>query len=297
MIRRALSEQLIEALNKNEFWTNIVKDTELQPEIRDGKVTVYYWSKALLREVSLNGGALTASIHDAYVPVARGGGYLTLTASDGELQFDQAPGVLAIAKAEEKTLKAYKKRIVADQGPSGEGSIVQAICDDPRNQILDQEIAFQDSDSSRDKIDLCCIAPGNKLVFVEVKRLDDGRLRKDETTRAREVVGQLREYCSRIQQNHPELIETYRNVLRLKQKIGLGDRYEGIAPNDINELVEKPMLVIGQCGRDDVRRIVDGDGEWEGFVEAVKEVSSALILCGFDGCAINMVPGPQAIVF
>lgn len=297
MIRRAASEQLVSALKENEFWRNIVKDTELQPEIRDDKITVYYRAAALLREMSLNGHVLTASIREAYVPVVRRGGCLTLTASDGGLQFDQAPGVLAIAKAEEKTLEAYKMQIEADQGPSSEGSIVQAICDYPRNLILDQEIAFQDSDSSRDKIDLCCIAPDKKLVFVEVKRLDDDRLQKDETTQEREVVGQLKAYCSRIEENQSELIETYRNVLRLKQSIGLGDRYEGVAPNDINELVKKPVLVIGQCSRNDVRRILDGDGEWEGFVAAVQEVSSALILCGTNGCAINLSRGRQKKVF
>jgi hypothetical protein len=298
MVRRAASDALISALNKSLFWPNIIADPELQPEIRDEKITVYYQSSALIRELSLKDGSLVASVRDTYLPAVREGKYLTLRAGAAGLMLEPVPNVLHIGRADDKTINEYKIRVEADQGPESEGSIVQAICTKPGNMILDQEIAFQETGSDRDKIDLCCILPDKKtLAFVEVKRFVDERLAPKSGSAVREVVEQLNAYGSRILENKAHLVKTFRHVLALKQQLGLGDRYAGLEPAQISDLVEKPILVVGRCGREGVRKIVNGEDQWNGFIDAVRPVASALILCGDDGCVINLERGRNKKIF
>jgi hypothetical protein len=298
MIRRTASPKLIAALHRSSFWKNIASDTELQPEIRDEKITVYYQAAALLRELTLNNGTLTAAVRDTYVPVIREGRDRILHAVDGKLEFADAPAASPIGIADEATIGGYKSQVEADQGPASEGTIVQAICTDPRNMIIDQEIAFQEASDDRDKIDLCCIDPNSKkLVFVEVKRLGDDRLKAKSEEGRREVINQLAAYGSRIQNNHAELIQTYREVLRIKRDLDLGGRYPNFLPEHIAGLEERPILVIGHCSRTEVQQVLNGQGEWKGFVDALRPVASALILCGSSGCAISLATGRQKQVF
>lgn len=298
MVRRAASDALISALGNSPFWPNIIADPELQPEIRDEKITVYYQASALIRELSLRDGALVASVRDTYLPAVREGKYLTLRGGDAGLMFEPAPSVLHIGLADEDTIDEYKIRIEADQGPESEGSIVQAICTRSGNMVLDQEIAFQEGGRDRDKIDLCCILPDKKtLAFVEVKRFVDDRLVPANGSAVPEVVEQLEAYGSRIRDQKSHLVQTFQKVLGLKQKLGLGNRYAGLQPDHISDVIEKPILVIGRCGREGVRKILRGEDQWAGFIDAVKPEASALILCGDDGCVINLERGRNKRVF
>jgi len=68
MIRRSLSRQSVTTLKASPIWRNLCADVELQPEIRDDSVTVYYRGGAFLRNLKAVDGRLFAEVHRKYVP-------------------------------------------------------------------------------------------------------------------------------------------------------------------------------------------------------------------------------------
>jgi hypothetical protein len=69
MLRRSLPDELINALTGNVAWQNLIADPSLFPEIRNDRVTVYHLGGALLREVRLEGGRITADVRRKFIPV------------------------------------------------------------------------------------------------------------------------------------------------------------------------------------------------------------------------------------
>jgi hypothetical protein len=163
--------------------------------------------------------------------------------------------------------------------------------------IVDQEIEFQQpGESSPDKIDICHYdSVLNCLAFVEVKGLHDGRL-YSRGGDLPEVVDQLRRYGDRITEDQQRTSEALQNVVAIKRGLGLGDRLDGVPANEPLRLLRKPVLVIGDCSRLDVQQIINGDETWEPLVNALRDVAAGLILCGSNGCNLDL-RGPQTLVF
>ena len=57
--RRHLSQDFVETLQNNVFWINVCSDRQLQPEIRNNVVTIYFCGQALVRELRLRSGVST----------------------------------------------------------------------------------------------------------------------------------------------------------------------------------------------------------------------------------------------
>jgi hypothetical protein len=182
MFRRYLPSRTIGVLKTSELWRNLCRDTELQPEIRDDAITVYYRGGALLRNLRVVGDSITAEVHPKFVPLAVSPSTTSIqlvSETDGGLKFADTILPRPIGLADADVLAAYKELMDQVLVSFPEGQIIQYICKRPENQIVDQEIAFQESGEARDKIDLCHFdAALRKLVFVEVKRKSDPRLFK-----------------------------------------------------------------------------------------------------------------------
>lgn len=300
MFRRNLAPEMIAVLKGSRFWTNLVADPELQPEIRDDSVTVYYRGGALLRNLKVLNGTLLADVHPKFVPMpnveSRTYFRMSGTADQG-LAFLNSLAPLSIGAAEASVIEAYKDVMDQVLHSFPEGQIVQAICTRQESQIVDQEIAFQESDDSRDKIDLCHFDDGlGKLVFVEVKRVDDRRLFRPE--KGPEVIDQLQAYCDRLRSNRETILTLYRQVVGWKRELGLGDRLSKVPVDGPTDLLDKPVLVIGNCTRSDVRAIKEVVPKWAPMMQRLKEVAAGLILCGDEGCSLKLlVKGRQTLVF
>lgn len=300
MIRRELSPDLVSALRGHSFWKNICGDRNLQPEIRDNSITVYYKSGALLRNLGLTKGHLTASVVDRYVPFASSGDSVTLVEDDkGHLVFDRPPQAMPLADGTEDVLTSYKLRMDRIRGSGKEGDIVQAICSRAANAVVDQEITFQEAGGPRDKIDMCCFDTERRsFVFVEVKRVDDKRLLPDFGSDAPpEVLRQLRSYGDRVSSQRDALLDTYNRVVALKRELGLGNRLENIPTDSVKSLEEKPILVIGHCTLEIVESILNGTDGWGPLRAGIEEVASALILVGRGGADVNCSSRRNKLVF
>jgi hypothetical protein len=98
MLRRQLSDEMIEVLTP--LLTQVVDDWELQVEIRDEAVTIYYRGAALLRDLKLEGGKLIGSVHYRYVPLQRleGSDYLRVSSDADGFAFESTPQPLALGQ-------------------------------------------------------------------------------------------------------------------------------------------------------------------------------------------------------
>jgi hypothetical protein len=198
---------------------------------------------------------------------------------------------------EPEDLDLYKKMIRCNNsGP--EDDVVHAIVTRQENRVVDQELKFQESGvPESDKIDICHFDCEHQCVsLVEVKHIDDKRLYPGSSGMP-EVLDQLRRYRARLEKHRDDLAQGCEAAIALKRKLGFGARLEKVPDTGPLSLMKKPVLVIGGCGADDVRRILSGDGEWQALRKGLEDVSSALIVCGQQGCSLDLRHGRQTFVF
>jgi len=175
-----------------------------------------------------------------------------------------------------------------EAGP--EDLLQQQIVAKTQNVILDQQVEFPGE--GHNKIDLCCFDPSiGRIVFVEIKRIDDPRLLGpgDEP----EVIGQLRSYASWIHRQQEAISSAYTEVVRLKRELGLGNRLKGVPEGHLH-VEAKPLLLVGNCTATDVRNIRQartkskGDTPWSRLWRHIEQVACGLILCGTVGCQLSV---------
>lgn len=298
MLRRRLSDEMINLLVP--LIANIVDDWDLQVEVRDNSVTIYYRGAALLRDICLEDNQLTGKIHYKYVPLKRPdrSDYLRMTSGVDGLKFETAPQPMPLSQFAPEVLREYKRMMKSVSG-NPEANVVHGIVSRPENQIVDQELKFQESGQPEaDKIDICHYDTGlNCLALVEVKGLHDTRLRS-QVEQVPEVIDQLRSYRTRIETNHECIIGGCESSISLKRRLGLTNRLVEIPESDSLPLLKKPVLVIGGCSRDDVRSFFAENGEWQELMDGLSEETAGVILCGQNGCDLNLEPpGRQTRVF
>lgn len=309
---RSLSDEMVEALIESTFWPNLCRDRELFPEIRRAEITVYYRAKALIRSLTYDRGKFFASINRKFVPVQHDGDYVSVEADKGgELDFVLPVGGKALGPAGPTDLKDYKRLIRAECGP--EGRLVQNIIGVPVkrqgtpiwNVIVDQELAFVGSEEDpNNRIDLAYFDRKlNKLVFAEVKRRRDDRLKSTKNEGTPKVVGQLSRYCRQLNDAHDEIVRAFKNVISLKDRLGLGPRLDGLPGNADLEILMRPILVIGDMSEDDVGRFrldwneEGGDQGWRDLTSQLHRVTYGVILTG-DGttCRLDWEQSPQKLL-
>ena len=297
MIRRRLSDPLIELLQP--LLSYVVDDWELQVEIRDEAVTIYYRGAALVRDLQLDGDRLAGSVHFKYVPLQRPDAsvYLTVGGDADGLTFESVPSPLALGKLSAEVVRDYKRMMRSVSG-NPEAAIIHGIVSRPENRIVDQELKFQESGvPEADKIDICHYDLGkNSVSLVEVKGLHDARLQSREGE-VPEVIDQLRRYGTRIATWRDCIVEGCASSIALKRRLGFATRLEGIPESGPLKLMKKPVLVIGGCSRDDVRAIMDGNDEWRLLRDGVEQEAAGLILCGLSGCNLKLHNSGHSRVF
>ena len=299
MFQRSLPAETIRVLMSSPLWRNLCSDPELHPEIRTDAITVYYRGGALLKELRVEDGSLRADLHHKFIPLrqSRVSAYIRLAGTgEGGLDFAESLAPLPLGNGDPLVLGAFKALMDQVLTDFPEAKIVHAICCRPENQIIDQEITFQESGQGRDKIDLCHFDYGlGKLAFAEVKRKSDARLL--ERNGRPEVLDQLEGYGRRLRDHRGEILDAYRRVVRWKRELGLAGRLSRLPEGGPSDLLENPILVIGSCTSEDVRRIKAGEGEWAPLMAGLKDLAAGLILCGKDGCRLSLEKGTQTVSY
>ncbi len=298
MLSRQLSKDLIDKLKP--LLSNIVPDRDLQCEIRSESVTIYYRGAALIRNLHLERGRLAGEIHYKYVPLQRPSPrpYVQFASGPSGLEFHAVPAPLPLNDFAPEVLQEYK-RMMRSVSFNPEASVIHGIVTRPENQIVDQELKFQRSgENQADKIDICHFDTDQQCIaLAEVKGIHDPRLysRDGEVP---EVVEQLRRYRGQIADCRDEcIVNAAEACISLKRKLGFGNRLDSTPALSNLRLMKKPVLVIGDCSKEDVRSILNRDSQWVMLMEGLQEEASKLILCGAQGCNLSAPDGSQTHVF
>ena len=295
---RHVSDCLAVALNGSQFWQAIVSDPDLQPEIRNDAVTVYFKAQALIRDLRLGPSGLVGQTHFRFVPLRcmENAPYLVQAMSDSGMTIAGDASPLSLANGEPEVLAQYKRMINAACSP--ESKVVGRIMSRNLGAIIDQEYEFAESGlPERDRIDVCFCEPQlDCIAFAEVKVIHDRRLR---TTNGGipEVIRQLRRYQKRISDNSTDLASEFAQVLADKRRIGLQDRVTVVSESACRRMLAKAVLIIGVCSRDDVAALLEPATEWQPLMSALPEVAAGLILCEHKGCRLSVKNGRQVRVF
>ncbi len=179
MLMRNLSSDFVNALQNCSWWNNICADRELQPEIRDNKITVYFAGAALIRDLHFSKGKFLADIHHKYIPVSspEDSRYVSIVAQNEGIIFNDSVQPLILGNCNRDVLVEYKWKIWYLSGD--EQKTLFDIVINNNNQIIDQEIEFLlPEESSHDEINMCHYDSFlNCLALVVVKRIHDFRFK------------------------------------------------------------------------------------------------------------------------
>lgn len=283
----------------SKLWSAILDDPELHPEIRDNTVTVYYRGAALIRNLSPSGDTFTGDVHFKYVPVSTSNGseYLKFSGNAQGLQFENDLEPRHLGNCDQDVLNDYKRKMrsVFHYGGS---EVLHHVASHPANVIIDQEIPLQTTGSpTSEKLNLCQYDTQHQsAVFVKINMIHDPRLKAD-ADQAPEMIQQLKRFREQIEKYHQTMLDTYQRAVAIKRQIGLSERVKPIPLPGPSRLMKKVLLVIGGCRQLDVESVLNGEGEWSDFRDAVEKEAAGLILCGTAGCPLVLETGSQSLIF
>jgi hypothetical protein len=281
------------------YWSSIINDPELHPEIRDNTITVYYRGAALIRNLSLSGDTFTGDIHFKYVPVSTSNGseYLNFSGNAQGLQFENSLEPQHLGDCGQDVLNGFKRKM-RSVVHNGQSQVLHHIASHPANVIIDQEIPPQATGNSpSEKLNLCHYDTQHQsAVFVKVNMIHDPRLKAD-ADEVPEIIQQLKRFREQIEKHHQTLIDTCQKIVAIKRQIGLSERVEAIPLSGPSQLMKKVLLVIGGCSQQDVESMLNGEGKWSDFRDTVEKEAAGLILCGTAGGPLVLETGSQSLIF
>ena len=261
---------LVEELKsgKHEWWTKLVnhshKDPDINIQVRGNYLSVYSQMGSLLT-IRLEKKQVVCSIHYKYLIAPRHSVYVDVIPSGKDIPVSLPPCDLIPSILEEKNFNRIKLNIARLAGE--EKSIQSKLVEKNRNTLLDVEIAFTESGTLTDpeegeasssgktksrstRIDLVNYDKNlNKLVFIELKQIFDGRLYSDSKGR-KEVNQQIENYKFFAKNHAEELIKTYNNVIEVKRELGLLPKGSPLWSAKIERVEPKPILAIAAYNQD-----------------------------------------------
>ena len=208
------------------WWENIKKDRRLYIEIRkDNYINVYFEGGNVAKlEYRSKDNTIQTSTHSKYLH-GNGDDYVECS-----LDKDLETIITNIKKYYSKTEDKKEKEEWSEKYIQSQYIIKY------HSNYIDSEFAYKD-DLLDIRIDLIeCI--NGELRFVELKRLDDGRMLKKNDDNP-EVVEQIKAYNEFIHKYEKEIIEYYDKIWTIKKELGL------ITPEKRpSSLADKPLLLI-----------------------------------------------------
>ncbi len=237
--------------NKHPIWWNELKsDRDLYIDVRkDNSINVYYNGASFIKlEYARN--EFRAKIHPKFIPLDTGNEYISFEFYNGNI-------ILPIIKSmeinnfQERAIKAIKGRIKlinTDKSEKGiQGKFITKNYDsgEKKGFFIDSEFA-----SGRDnlRIDMVWIdLQKKKFAFVELKTIGDTRLYLDKKQKNETIDEQLRKYSDFASSEKKDLKIYFNHVFQIKKKLGLLPIYVEETSLEEFELIEKPILLIGDC--------------------------------------------------
>ncbi len=219
--------KLFKKLRKeNPGWWQLVK-RNLKPhgfyvDIRkDNSLNVYHNGGSLLK-ISLSKGMVKGEIHDYYL----GGN----SSKYVDYPLERFP----------EEADAIKERIASRYNDTSESGIKAKLICAPGAKYIDSEFAFP-----KTRIDLTKLEDG-QIIFVELKRIEDGRLLTNEYEDGEpEILTQMESYNKFIADHKDKITDYYKRLFAIKHDLEiLPEALAGIDNIDSYELCENVELYI-----------------------------------------------------
>lgn len=228
--RGITDKDFISALNRNEYWQQMVKDEDLFIAIRDNYLNVYYYGQSICK-VNFVNKKIKWTSHKKYLGVNESG---------------YADTGIYLEKIEELKQNARK------HGGKEKEQVKKNILDNKQHCILDVEITFGREDGyNKRSIDYLAVEKGSrgkiKLVFYEAKHFDNSEIRARAIPK---VFEQIDKYESALNDtNHrEEILNSYKTIYENIKALNLNNKNNLVhligADFSKLEIDTKPRLII-----------------------------------------------------
>lgn len=259
---RGLNQDFVNALKneytKNEWWTNIVDDSDLFIAIRNNYINVYYCGNSVLK-LNFDGNKFTASTHYKYLLIPKSESPVLIETNEPGFSLPEnwAQNYTVNSLA---SIDSIKKSSRYYAGVEKEG--IQQIIKSNKN-ILDLEIAltnegveseYEDYETNKltaKRIDFTALQKNNdviELLFFEAKHFSNGELRAEKDTLPDVIKKQISTYEKLLVQYEPDIEASYQRVCQnfcdILPEHGVDPLIKEVIDGHKIKINTKPRLVI-----------------------------------------------------
>jgi len=263
--RLKVNDPLVQALATRNYpwWKTLVErshtDNKISIQVRGSYLNVYSTMGNLMK-VEMAGSKIVCTTHYKYLIDDLADEYVNLVTEGDHLAVSRPSCPLVTSLLEKKHFQRVQNNIASHSGV--EKTIQSKLAWHNRNTLLDAEIAFNevgeqgDNTDRKTRIDLVHLDKrSNAVVFVELKQLSDVRLHSGEVNR------QIAKYIAFASERKGEIIDAYRNVIRVKELLKILPTTSELATAEIKRVEPKPILAIA-CSN---QKYID---DWKNDVKA-----------------------------
>jgi hypothetical protein len=241
------------------WWDNLKKNENISIQVRkDNTIDVYYNGGAILRSLKYNDQEkeFSAVIHPKYIPLERDNEYMALSLTKNNVKILDSFDPMGFSNFESAELKKIMGRVKKYHDSESEKAIQYKFATGD-HCIIDTEFQLDDS-----RIDLVRLDENSKkIVFVEIKTIDDSRLFSDPKKDDKNIYHQLKKYHDFVNANEAALLKYYEKVLQIKNDLGLTKPPIRGITLDGWQIETGPLLAFGDCSQkwiDDNATDIDG---------------------------------------
>jgi hypothetical protein len=231
-----------------QWWSNLKSDPELYIDVRkDNYLNVYYNGGSIMK---LEGSKeYKAQIHYEYIPLHKDTDYLPYDFQDENIDFREHKPI-KVNNFSNVTLEKIKKRISKFYPNNSEKGIQGHYVVTNNRTAKDNSGFFIDTEFMYDnmRIDMIWVdLQDKKIALVELKKIADERLYVDKNQTQETIDKQLRKYYEFAKTSKDTLIQYYNQVYSIKRDLGLLPEFVKEQSLENYELIQKPILLVGDC--------------------------------------------------
>jgi len=232
---------------KYSWWENLKENENISIQIRkNNKIDVYYKGGAILGNLVYKKKAFSARIHNKYIPLKNDKGYKSLILNNNDVKLASKFEPIGFSNFESEKLKLIMDRVEKHYGSESEKAIQFGLvtCDP---YIIDAEFQFDKSL----RIDLVRLdVNSKKIVFIEIKTIDDSRLFSEPGKNSKNIFHQLKKYHEFANTNKKDLLDYYGKVLKIKINLGIAKPKIRDLTLDGWQIEPRPLLAFGDCTKE-----------------------------------------------
>ena len=233
--------------NAPEWWCNVLQFENAYIDIRKDNTINIYYEGASLAKIEMTKGSIRATCHPKYLYGYNAQAYykrgIAIYQPCEKELVRLGPEECCLLRNAQMFYSDKEGKEVSNAEQKSEKKLQGKIVCRAKTLYIDSEFAHRYEEGSRHtiRIDLVRVK-GNKIQFVELKRIQDNRLlHKDGSEVTPEIITQIEEYRNFIKANKDAILAYYKELITIKRALGLPTTSADIETLDIDT---EPYLEI-----------------------------------------------------